>query len=47
MKRRNGAHRVEQDVGGLEVAVDDLGHVAVEEGEPPSRPERDLHPQVP
>jgi hypothetical protein len=39
--------RVHQDVGGLEVPVDDGAVGAVEEGEPPRRVARDLHPRRP
>jgi hypothetical protein len=46
-KKNRATYRIEKDIGRLEIAVDDLGLVAVEEGEALGRPERDLHPQVP
>jgi len=41
------AHRVEQDVGGLEVAVDDRRVGVVEEGEALGGAGGDLHPPHP
>jgi hypothetical protein len=41
------AYRVEQDVGGLEVAVDHLRVSVVEEGEALGRADGDLHPRHP
>jgi hypothetical protein len=41
------AHRVQQDVGGLEVAVDDRRVGVVEEGEALGRAHGDLHPRHP